>query len=112
MNNPIAECRGKVQKLVTDQGEAKGLKQTLEERGFDVSGLKAKCSPVCPFENENCCMARLLSRQDDFRFQESLLEKVIKSRGHLCIFLPKFHCELNPIEIVSLPFSMLLPTAR
>ncbi|EPS96033.1 hypothetical protein FOMPIDRAFT_61768 [Fomitopsis schrenkii] len=46
-------------------------------------------------------MARLLSKQDDFRNQESLLEQKIKARGHLCIFLPKFelHYELNPIEM-------------
>ena len=81
-------------------GEAKGLKQTLEERGFDVSKLKAKCSPVCPFESTNCCMARLLSQQDDFVNQESMLESFIKEKGHLCLFLPKFHCELNPIEMV------------
>ncbi|KZT63884.1 hypothetical protein DAEQUDRAFT_747689 [Daedalea quercina L-15889] len=73
MNNPVAEPRGKVQKMTTENGEAKGLKQTLEEQ--------------------------LLSKQDDFRYQESLLEHKIKARSHLCIFLPKFHCELNPIEM-------------
>ncbi|KZT68737.1 hypothetical protein DAEQUDRAFT_745617 [Daedalea quercina L-15889] len=99
MNNPVAEPRGKVQKMTTENGEAKGLKQTLEEQGFNVAGMKAKCSPVCPFENDNCCMARLLSKQDDFHYQESLLEHKIKARSHLCIFLPKFHCELNPIEM-------------
>jgi len=45
-------------------------------------------------------MARLLSKQDDFRLQESLLEQKIKGKGHVCVFLPKFHCELNPIEMV------------
>ena len=25
-------------------------------------------------------------------------QKVIEASGHLCIFLPKFHCELNFIE--------------
>ena len=100
MSNPTPDCRGKLQKMTTERGEAKGLQQTLEERGFDVQGMKAKCSPVCPIENNNCCMARLLSKQDDFRNQESLLEQKIKARGHLCIFLPKFHCELNPIEMV------------
>ncbi|KAI0357255.1 hypothetical protein OH77DRAFT_1422815 [Trametes cingulata] len=99
MNNPVVELRGKPQKMTTEAGEAKGLQQTLEERGFDVRGMRAKCSPVCPFENERCCMARLLSKQDDFRNQESLLEQKIKARGHLCMFLPKFHCELNPIEM-------------
>jgi len=63
--------------------------------------MKAKCSPVCPWENTNCCMARLLSKQDDFVNQTSMLEQVIKDAGHKCIFLPKFHCELNPIEMVS-----------
>lgn len=100
LNNPVIKLRGRVQKMTTDGGEVKGLKQTLEERGFNVTGMKAKCSPVCPFENTDCCMAWLLSKQDDFHLQDSLLELKIKGRGHLCIFLPKFHCELNPIEMV------------
>jgi hypothetical protein len=29
---------------------------------------------------------------------ESILETLIKNLGHECIFLPKFHCEPNPIE--------------
>ena len=41
-------------------------------------------------------MARLLSQQDDFANQT--LEELIRKAGHECIFLPKFHCELNPIE--------------
>ncbi|PBK86096.1 hypothetical protein ARMGADRAFT_1047942 [Armillaria gallica] len=47
-----------------------------------------KCSPVCLFENTDCCMAWLLSKQEDF----------VKGR-HECLFLPKFHCELNPIKM-------------
>ncbi|OJA17241.1 hypothetical protein AZE42_10223 [Rhizopogon vesiculosus] len=46
-------------------------------------------------------MARLLSQQDDFANQEPMPETLIKKTGHLCIFLPKFHCELNPIEMAS-----------
>ncbi|KAF8811818.1 hypothetical protein BYT27DRAFT_7032244, partial [Phlegmacium glaucopus] len=56
-----------------------------------------KCSPVCPIENTNCCMARLLSQQDDFKNQPKTF---ICSRGHHCIFVPKFHCEQNSIEMV------------
>jgi len=100
MTNMCPEFHGKAQKLVTETGQAKGLQQTLEECGFNVRGMHAKCSPVCPFENENCCMACLLSKQDNFRFQDSLLEHKIKNRGHHCIFLPKFHCELNLIKMV------------
>ncbi|KAF8554207.1 hypothetical protein OG21DRAFT_1484895 [Imleria badia] len=44
-------------------------------------------------------MARLLSKQDDFTNQLSMLETLIQDAGHECIFLPKFHCELNPIEM-------------
>lgn len=78
-----------------------GLQDALEGRGFKVKGLRAKCSPVCPYDSANCCMARLLSQQEDFANQISELEKVIVDAGHLCLFLPKFHCELNPIEMVS-----------
>ena len=100
-SNPFPEYRRRVQKMTTENSEQKGLQQTLEERGFDIKKLRAKCSPVCPFENDNCCMARLLSKQEDFTNQISMLETVIQEAGHECIFLPKFHCELNPIEMVS-----------
>jgi len=88
--------------MTTALGEVKGLKAVLEEHGFDIKGLKAKCSLVCPFESQKCCLARLLSQQDDFVNQESMLKTLIKEAGHKCLFLPKFHCELNPIEMVSL----------
>ncbi|TFK91730.1 hypothetical protein K466DRAFT_482133 [Polyporus arcularius HHB13444] len=99
MSNPDPAFRGKPQSMTTQAGEAKGLQQVLEERGFNVKKLRAKCSPVCPFESSGCCMARLLSQQDDFVNQKSMLELVIEEAGHACIFLPKFHCELNPIEM-------------
>ena len=100
MNNPEPQYWGLPQKLTLKNGEPKGLQQTLEECGFNVVGMKAKCSPVCPIENEGCCMAHLLRKQDDFWHQTSLLEWTFTAQGHLCVFLPKFHCELNPIEMV------------
>jgi hypothetical protein len=57
--NPDPTKRGLKQKLKNASGGPKGLKSVLEERGFDVRGLQAKCSPVCPFESMGCCMARL-----------------------------------------------------
>jgi hypothetical protein len=87
--------------MTLPDGSQKGLQRVLEERGFDVGHMRAKCKPVCPMESQGCCMARLLSQQDDFKNQESMLEELIQGAGHYCIFLPKFHCELNPIEMVS-----------
>ncbi|KXN90727.1 Isoleucine--tRNA ligase, cytoplasmic [Leucoagaricus sp. SymC.cos] len=101
MSNSYSEHCGKTQKMMTDDGLPKGLQQTLEECGFTSKDLpkQAKCSPVCPWDNYNCCMAHLLSRQEDFANQISMLKKIIVDAGHICIFLPKFHCELNLIEI-------------
>ena len=83
----------------TRKWSTKGMQRVLEERRFKVAKLRAKCSPVCPIDT-NCCMARLLSQQDDFKNQPSILKTFIHSREHEHIFLPKFHCELNPIEKV------------
>jgi len=99
-SNPFPEHRGKVQRMTLPDGTPKGLERVLTERGFDVRRMRAKCAPVCPWENTDCCMMRLLSKQDDFVHQESMLETLIKKSGHECLFLPKFHCELNPIEMV------------
>jgi hypothetical protein len=56
--------------------------------------LDGKCNP----EATNCCATWILSLQPDFQEQKSLIQETIKAAGHLCIFLPKFHCELNFIE--------------
>ncbi|TFK79205.1 hypothetical protein K466DRAFT_579249 [Polyporus arcularius HHB13444] len=98
-SNPDPRFRGQPQKMTLDNGEAKGLQQVPTERGFNVRKLRVKCAPVCPFKSQGCCMARLLSQQDDFMHQDSMLELTLKEAGHACMFLPKFHCELNPIEM-------------
>jgi len=108
INNPYPKFCSKAQKMTTEAGAAKGLQQMLEERSFDVQGMHAKCNPICPLENTGCCMGQLLSKQDDFQLQQSLLEQKIKGRGHICVFLPKFHCKLNPIEMVFYLFIVLI----
>ena len=113
MNNSNQELHGKLQKMTTESGKVKGLLQTLEERGFKIDKkTKVKCSLVCAIENEKCCLARILSKQDDFQLQKSLLKEKITERGNLCLFLPKFHCELNPIEMVCFHFIPLLSNSQ
>ncbi|KAG0144232.1 hypothetical protein CROQUDRAFT_47629, partial [Cronartium quercuum f. sp. fusiforme G11] len=45
------------------------------------------------------CWSKILGSQSDFASEKPLLQMVIEEVGHICLFLPKFHCELNPIEI-------------
>ncbi len=48
-----------------------------------------------------CCARRCLSEQPDFKSQEELLREVVEvDYGHKILFFPKFHCELNFIEMV------------
>ncbi|RIA88243.1 hypothetical protein C1645_695321 [Glomus cerebriforme] len=47
----------------------------------------------------NCYVCRILLLQPDFLVQKSQLQEKIKKHGHKCIFYPKYHCELNYIEI-------------
>ncbi|KAF9504799.1 hypothetical protein BS47DRAFT_1374361 [Hydnum rufescens UP504] len=98
-DNPNISLCEKVQKMTTDSGAARGLQTVLEEHGIDTKGICAKCSPICPFKNERCCLAHIFSKQHDVINQVSMLEELITKVGHHCIFLPKFHCELNPIEM-------------
>ena len=47
-----------------------------------------------------CCISRVLSFQEDFVNEKPLLQHYLEDQGHVCLFLPKFHCELNPIEML------------
>ena len=76
----------------------KGMKQVLTERGLWREKLLMQCKDTCAVEATDCCAKRILDLQPDFQEQRSLVQEVIDAAGHLCIFLPKFHCELNFIE--------------
>lgn len=79
--------------------EPKGMKQVLLERGLWVDKLPMKCrQEKCTVGSVDCYAKRLLDSQPDFKEQHSLVQEVIEGAGHICIFLPKFHCELNFIE--------------
>ena len=85
--------------------QPKGIKQILIERGLWHNGLRLECE-LCKGKNKqidptriNCCARRIMSLQPDFLAQKSELETVIEEAEHKCIFYPKFHCELNFIEM-------------
>ena len=78
-------------------GQAKGMKQVLFERGY-TQRLRMVCKKGCTDGALQCCAKKILEHEPDFKSQKSLVQEVIEAAGHLCIFLPKFHCELNFIE--------------
>ncbi|KIJ38195.1 hypothetical protein M422DRAFT_176882, partial [Sphaerobolus stellatus SS14] len=66
------------------KGQHKGMRVTLEERGLLDVLRKQRKSLEC---------------QQDFGDEKPLLQQIIENAGHKCYFIPKFHCELNPIEM-------------
>ena len=79
---------GKTQRLVMDDGTPKGAALILEERGINTQTLKLADMKI------------VLSFHEDFRDERSALHNLVEGRGHMVMFLPKFHCELNGIERV------------
>lgn len=80
----------------------KGMEAIIRKRGLwpENGSLRADCPGFkCPDGRSDCCCQRLLFTQPDFIAHKSALEELIISRGHLCDFYPKFHCELNFIEM-------------
>lgn len=85
----------------TMPGWFKGMEVIIRERDLwpAEGSLRAQCDGFkCVPGATNCCCRRLLFCQPDFVSQKSQLEEYITSRGHICDFYPKFHCELNFIE--------------
>src|SRR2546430_1555468 len=83
--------------------QPKGMKQVLIERGLWYDGLIGNCQ-LCKLKIDDitrteCCMKRILSLQEDFKSQKSQIQEEIEKKGHKCIFYPKYHCELNFIEM-------------
>ena len=77
---------GRVQKMVDSKGTPKGMRQVLMQRGIDVSGMKADD------------MRKALKEMHNFKYEKTKVESMISARGHQCIFIPKYHCELTPLS--------------
>ena len=77
---------GKVQKMLFADGTPKGLKQILIERGINITKMKLDK------------MRALIGTHQDFRDEQPEIVKFLGMNGFGCIFLPKFHCELNRLR--------------
>ena len=80
------EWEDSVQRMTCDDGRQKGMRRVVEERGVCTRGMNA------------ARMREELKKFADFSCSLSIVEEVIAERNHMCLFLPRFHCELNPIE--------------
>ena len=78
---------GKVQSMNDAIGIPKGMKVILE-RGINTKGMNADR------------MREILHSHPDFRNEKNRIEWLLTEHGHTAYFLPKYHCELNPIERV------------
>jgi transposase len=76
------------QSLLDKHGEMRPMKSLLEERGLYQPDM------------DKAAMAAVLAAQHDFIEQRTLVEELLVDLGHGCLFLPKCHCEMNPIELV------------
>ncbi len=84
-------------------GNPKGMKQVLLKRRQWKDGLRANCQ-LYKNEDKNpnridCCAKWIIFLEPDFVAQKGALHKIISIAGYKYIFYPKFHCELNFIEI-------------
>ena len=71
----------------------------LKERDHWQAGMHLEClKPKCSIDATSCCAKQLLGLEPDFKEQKSPIQEIIEAAGHMCIFLPKFYCELNFIE--------------
>ena len=79
---------GRPKKMVLRDGRPKGMKLVLQERGINTKGMKA------------ADMRAALESHEDFKYEKTALENLLREKGQRLLFIPKFRCELNPIERV------------
>ena len=84
------------QSMLNEDGEPKGLRRVLRERGLEYKkNLFCKDSGS---DRSDCCLRHIMAAQPDFKEQKTILAEFLATTKHICDFLPKFHCELAPIE--------------
>jgi hypothetical protein len=75
-------------------------KMAGQENSLDDTVLEEASEVVNELQNWWCCSFWVLSLQDDFINEKPEIQHYLEGRGHICMFYPKFHCEINPIEML------------
>ncbi|EJD53834.1 hypothetical protein AURDEDRAFT_21050, partial [Auricularia subglabra TFB-10046 SS5] len=96
---PVGKCKSCSTSEAKRTEMEKRAREALEADP-ELYGSFAAEVPAAAETDSWCCMLRCLSQQKDFREEKPKIQKYIEARGHFCAFLPKFHCELNPIELM------------
>jgi len=78
---------------------ADSMGQGNDVKAEDITNIE-NAVPLPANDEGWCCMYQVLTLQEDFRTEKPLIQSVIESAGHICLFLLRFHCELNVIEIL------------
>ena len=77
------------------EAEAMGQEDELTDKDL----VEAEES-VVESEDKWSCIYKVMSLQDNFINEKPQLQHDLEARGHIFLFLPKFHRKLNPIELV------------
>ena len=113
-NGTCMECGMKVSKKCASCTKSQVLKDAEHhvakaaemEQLEDVTSMdetavpEIKIPPAVVDIDEWCCMYQVLSLQDNFLKEKPMIQSLIEEAGHVCLFLLRFHCELNAIEML------------
>ncbi|KAE9385106.1 hypothetical protein BT96DRAFT_1092754, partial [Gymnopus androsaceus JB14] len=96
------ECKKSQEAKDKAAKEAKERRDEIEGSGIELGNDRHECDETSADLDRpaNCCIRRVLELQEEFAKEKPLLQIITEEAGHKCFFLPKFHCELNPIELV------------
>ncbi|CAN0252689.1 unnamed protein product [Scytosiphon promiscuus] len=92
------ENRATRQAITAFNRGGEGREQALERARVEQQNPAGVGAPTSTVERRRCCVRKILSELTAFKGVLNKVEQMFKKAGHLCIFLPKYHPELNAIE--------------
>lgn len=92
----VAKAKDAAARLSAVEAAGRDGPDTVDNDELDWIDQHSNSEPISDW----CCITRVLSLQSDFAGEKPLIQTNIEKRGHICEFLPKFHCKLNPKEMV------------
>jgi hypothetical protein len=99
---PVRKCASCTKSQTCKDAERRvAFVEATGEGAASAEDIAVADTPSTPDNSyEWCCMHHVLALQEDFRSEKPLIQWLIEDAGHICLFLPQFHCELNPIEML------------